>query len=93
MEELLEKMNKFWETHEATEEDGGLYFFDQMADPDKAGELIGLMWEHLFVNNHWNYKNVDFLKQHGYSFRTFEQDSFGLLVVGIGKDYKWFSIA
>ena len=94
MEELLEKMNKFWETHEATVEDCGLYFFDEMLDPDKAGEIIGLMWKHLFVNSYWNFDTVAFLKQHGgYQFKIFERDSFGILVAGVGKDHKWFSIA
>lgn len=93
MEELLEKMNKFWETHEATEEDCGLYFFDEMADPDKAGEVIGLMWKWLFIGGKWNYITVTFLREHGYHFKTFEEDSFGILVAGVGKDNKWFSIA
>lgn len=95
MEELLQKMNEFWDKHEATENDGGLYFFNMQTQEEmcEEGEVTGLMWKYLFKNNNWNWNTVTFLKKHGYQFRVFERDSFGILVAGVGKDGKWFSIA
>lgn len=91
MDTLLEKMNAYWSNHEATEESGGLMFFKEDT-ADDTGELVRLMWEHLFIGSWWNHETTDFLGEHGYKFRTFEKDSFGILMAGIGKDGKWFSI-
>ena len=91
MEELLEKMNAYWDSHEATYDDGGMMFFDEDT-ADDTGELIRLMWEHLFIGSHWNPETVSFIRENGYATRVFERDSFGILMAGIGKDGKWFSI-
>jgi len=91
MEELIEKMDKYWETHEATIDDGGLMFFDDTVD-DETGEIVRLLWDNLFVGSHWNPETRDFVREHGYSTRVFERDSFGILIAGVGKDGKWFSI-
>lgn len=92
MEELLQKMNEYWDTHEATIDDDGMKFFDESADYDKSGELIRLMWEHLFIGSHWNYETAELLRNNGYSLRVFDHDSFGILMAGVGKDGKWISI-
>lgn len=91
MEKLLEKMNSYWETHEATEKDGPYMFFKEDVDCETR-ELITLMWEHLFIGSSWNYDTRNFLHEHGYKFRVFDGDSFGILIAGVGKDGKWFSI-
>lgn len=92
MEELLQKMNQYWEKHEATYEDGGLMFFDDSEPDCETGEVVNLMWEHLFIESGFNYKTVDYLRANGYSIRVFERDSWGILIAGVGKDRKWFSI-
>lgn len=50
MEELLQKLNAYWDSHEATEEDGGLMFFNENDENDYSEgfvegieEIIGLI--------------------------------------------------
>ena len=91
MEELVKKMNDYWSSHEATIEDTPYKFFDEYAD-DEIREIVSMIWDNLFIGGHWNIQNRQYLIENGYKCRTFECDSFGILVAGIGKDGKWLSI-
>ena len=94
MEELLEKMDTFWDTHEATiaEENGrGIKFFDTSEDKE-ARELESEIFDKAFNGSSWNYANKAKFNEHGYNTVTFERDGFGILVAGIGKFGKYFSL-
>jgi len=91
MEKLIQILNEYWATHEATEEDGGLMFFDEYAD-NKGHDLMTEVWDKCFIGSSWNPEALAALHENDYITRTFERDSFGILVAGIGKSGKWLSI-
>ena len=91
MEELLEAMNKYWETHETTVEEDGRKFFPDLVD-DETGNLINLMWKWLFINGQWNPETKAYLRDNGYRCWIGDGDSYGILVACITKDGKTFSI-
>lgn len=89
MEKLIELLNDYWNSHEATDNDGGLMFFNVDAD---GKDMMDEIWNKCFIGSSWNPEARQALRENGYSTRTFERDSFGILVAGIGKDGKWISI-
>ena len=94
MEELLKKMDAFWDTHEATiaEENGrGIKFFNTSEDKE-ASEIESEIFDKAFNGSSWNYANKAKFEEHGYNCRVFERDSFGILVAGIGKFGKYLSL-
>ena len=92
MEELIKKIDAYWDTHEAKEYPGetGLWF-DLSAD-NEGRELEGLLWDNLFLGNGWNYDNKAKLVEAGYRCWVGDGDSFGILVACITKDNKSISI-
>lgn len=92
MDELIKKMNNYWDTHEAKEYPGesGLWF-DLSAD-DEGREIESLIWDNLFFGSHWNSENRAKLTEAGYRCWVGDQDSFGILVACITKDGKSISI-
>ena len=90
MDKLIGVLNSYWNSHEATVDDGGMKFFDE---PYADGtEMMVEVWNKCFIGSHWNPEALKALHEAGYSTRTFERDSFGILIAGIGKDHKWLSV-
>ena len=89
MDELLVKINEFWNSHEATEEDEGRHWFP--SSPDEQS-FVDYIWDYLFIGSHWNYETKEFLAKHGYRCWIGDGDSFGILVAVITKDGKNLSI-
>lgn len=87
---LLEKLNSFWNSTEATEEEDGRWWFD--CYEEKAREIVDLLWDHLFIGSQWNPDTRSFLQQNGYRCWIGDGDSFGILVACITKDGKNLSI-
>ena len=90
LNELLEKLNTFWNSTEATEEEEGRWWFDCF--DEKVREITDLLWDYLFIGSHWNHETRMFLKEHGYRCWVGDGDSFGILVACISKDGKNLSI-
>ena len=90
MLELIEKMNEYWETHEAPYEEDGFNFFEE-GDTDYY-EIQNLLWDSLFIDSEFNPETKELLKENGFTVRATDRDSFGILVAVIGKDDKYMSI-
>ena len=88
-DDLLNKIDWYWENHEATEEEDGRYWFP---DDEDYNELHKVLMDELFEENHWNYETKEFLKEHGYRCWVGDGDSFGILVAVVTKDNKNFSV-
>lgn len=90
MEEFLNALNKFWESHDATYEDttDGIKIFERDDFPKDYDELEGLIWDKLLTTNWWKIDTKRYLEENGYRCYAGDQDSFGLLVACIEKDGK-----
>ena len=91
MQGLLDKMNEYWASHEATVSDEHHMFFRQ--DDEDADILETMFYSKLFKNGgHWNFETKNFLESNGYHCWIGDGDSFGILVACVTKDGKTFSI-
>lgn len=98
MEKLLELLNKFWDTFEATvdengdEVENGKWFGKEAYDSELGQQLETELWDKLFIGSHFNLETRHFLVNHGYRVWIGDGDSFGILVACITKDGKTYSI-
>ena len=89
MNDFLEKLDKYFETHEGTEEDG-LEWLNEDGD-NEYEEVIYLCWEYLIRGNWFDDDGRKYLQNNGYKVYAGDKDSFGLLVVVVEKDGKAIS--
>ena len=89
-EEILEKMNKYWDTHEATFVEDDVLYFEE--DTDEYNELYNILFDELTPNGHWNNELKRFLQENGYECYIGDGDSFGILIACVSKDSKVFTI-
>ncbi|MBO7450927.1 MAG: hypothetical protein J6U54_11230 [Clostridiales bacterium] len=90
---LVELMDKYWETHEAVSEEEG-YSWLEPNDEDGI-EMMKAIWDDdngLFIGSHFRSEVLQAVRQAGYFVRVTERDSFGILMVMIGKDGKYLSV-
>lgn len=95
MNRLLEVMNNYWETHEATEYyegDGPYKWFPANYDDKQYEELMTLLWDNLFIGSCWNLDTRRMLQENGYRCWIGDGDSFGILIACITKNGKSLSI-
>lgn len=95
MDELLELLNKFWETFEATEIDlanDTRWFSNDVYHTELGKQLEKELWDKLFIGSHFNLETRHFLINNGYRVWIGDGDSFGILVACISKDGKNYSI-
>lgn len=95
MEELLELLNKFWETFDATEidlTDDTRWFSNDVYHTELGEQLEKELWDKLFIGSHFNLETRHFLINNGYRVWIGDGDSFGILVACISKDGKNYSI-
>ena len=90
---LVEKLNRYWENHEANVDpyDGSGKWFDPDED-EEGSDLINDLFEKLFIGSNWNYETKNELQKAGYRCWVGDGDSFGILVACISKNGKNLSI-
>ena len=88
--EHIEKLNNFWETHEANYEENGNYFFDDN-DSKEALEVESIFFDFLCPDGYIVQENKAILAQNGFRTWIGDGDSFGILVCCVTKDGKTFS--
>ncbi len=86
--ELIEMLNKYWETHEAKTYPGeNGKWFDENDDED-GRNLVEILLKELFIGSTWNLETKSELQKAGYRCWIGDGDSFGILVACITKDGK-----
>lgn len=92
MEELINKLNEYFETHEGKvyPEEGKTEWLDLMEDDPV---LYGELWDNLFTGYYgFNPDTRAALRKSGFVVRATDRDSFGILVACVWKGNKGISL-
>ena len=93
MEELLEKMDHYWETGKTvTDEYDGKLYFETDNEDQNYNWIMDKLWSCLFIGSCWNYDTRRYLESNGYKCWIGDGDSFGILVACITKNKKTMTI-
>lgn len=95
MEQLLENLNNYWETHEgkfSEDEECTIHMgYMDLSEDEDGSNLESELWDKLIIGSWYNMETKTFLEENGYHVWAGDKDSFGLLVVCISKDDKYIS--